>query len=324
MNNLPEVTMPIEDEAARLEEQLLADPRNAEIRGKIVMFYSLTARKERDEDVKRDAARKAAEHYLWLVEHQPDVELLENLTSLVGRDEKAVTKAKELWLEHAKRDNVTAQTLVNAASFLQLQPKDRLLSEQLLLRSVALDPNNAAARLRLAQFYITGPPPQPEKSLEHAEAALQLNRVPEYKEMLIEICAVASLEAGNLTKAAHYANELLEVLRSESGGMKWNRGNILHKGNIVLGRVALRNGDIAAAKHHLLEAGKTEGSPQLGSFGPNMALARELIAHDERAVVLDYLNLCEQFWKLGGEKLSEWKSNVEDGVDPDFGPNLIY
>ena len=57
----------------------------------------------------------------------------------------------------------------------------------------------------------------------------------------------------------------------------WNYGNALHKGNIVLGRIALERGDIAGAKEHLLAAGQTPGSPQVGSFGPNTTLAKELL-----------------------------------------------
>lgn len=53
----------------------------------------------------------------------------------------------------------------------------------------------------------------------------------------------------------------------------WNYGNAIHDGHMVLGRVALRRGDIEAAKRELLEAGKTPESPQLNSLGPNRSLA---------------------------------------------------
>jgi len=38
----------------------------------------------------------------------------------------------------------------------------------------------------------------------------------------------------------------------------------------------LKEGKVEDAKHYLLEAGKTPGSPQLNSFGPDMSLAEEL------------------------------------------------
>ncbi len=57
----------------------------------------------------------------------------------------------------------------------------------------------------------------------------------------------------------------------------WNYGNAIHDGNQFLGLVRLRQGDIEAAKEHLLAAGLSPGSPQLDSFGPSMVLARELL-----------------------------------------------
>jgi hypothetical protein len=50
-------------------------------------------------------------------------------------------------------------------------------------------------------------------------------------------------------------------------------GNAIQDGNIVLCRIALLDGKVEAAKVSLKEAGKTPGSPQLGSFGPNMSPA---------------------------------------------------
>ncbi|MFA6242397.1 MAG: hypothetical protein WC655_15790 [Candidatus Hydrogenedentales bacterium] len=264
------------------------------------------------------------EHYLWLAEFHPEVETAGDLVSLIRSDADIRERARKLWLAHTESKDAVAQTLVNAVAFLQLLARDRPLCESLLLRALELEPDNAAIHARLAQFYVLGPPARPDKTLEHAEAALRLNHIQEAEEGLLEMCAVASLGLDELETATRYAKELLAVLQSESGGMEWNRGNIRHKANIVLGRVALRRGDVDSAKQHLLEAGKTEGSPQLDSFGPNMALAQELIAQGERTVIIEYFDLCGKFWKFGAERLAEWKANVEKDITPDFGPNMIY
>jgi hypothetical protein len=86
----------------------------------------------------------------------------------------------------------------------------------------------------------------------------------------------------------------------------------------------LRTGDTEGAKKFLLEAGRTPGSPQLDSFGPNMTLAKELLGKGERSAVLEYFGLCGKFWKMGGDKLREWGALVKDGLVPDFGANLLY
>ena len=134
--------------------------------------------------------------------------------------------------------------------------------------------------------------------------------------------AMACLEKGRLDEAAARARELL--LRAESHREDWNYGNAVHKGNMVLGRVALRRGDINAAKYHLMASGRTPGSPQLDSFGPNMTLAKELLEGGERDAVVAYLNDCSHFWKMDRGKLKQWAALAEKGLVPDFGPNLSY
>jgi hypothetical protein len=111
-----------------------------------------------------------------------------------------------------------------------------------------------------------------------------------------------------------YSKELIE-----DRGTGWNSGNRTHYGNIFLGRVALLRDDIDSAKEHLISAGKTTGSPQLNSFGPDMTLARELLKVDKKEVVLEYFELCRKFWVHQLDKLDDWKVLVEGGRIPDFG-----
>ena len=134
--------------------------------------------------------------------------------------------------------------------------------------------------------------------------------------------ATAALEDGDTAKAEQYASEALK-LASEFRN-SWNYGNAIHKGNIILGRIALQSGDVTGAEQHLLAAGQTPGSPQLDSFGPNMTLAKDLLEKGERDTVLAYLQECAKFWKMGGSQLQEWVAKVKAGGIPDFGANLLY
>jgi len=95
----------------------------------------------------------------------------------------------------------------------------------------------------------------------------------------------AAVKAGMIAKAESYATELLSMTRQHR--RDWNSGNAIHDSNMVLGLVALRKGDREQAKQYLLEAGKTPGSPQLNSFGPNVTLAMELLRSGEREAVLE-------------------------------------
>lgn len=130
------------------------------------------------------------------------------------------------------------------------------------------------------------------------------------------------VETGALEKAKRCAEELLSL----SGKLEadWDQGNAIHKGHVILGRVALREGDLERAGRHLLSAGQTPGSPQLDSFGPNMTLAKELLEAGKSQVVLEYFALCGTFWQMGSAKLAAWRKAVETGQVPKFGANLIY
>lgn len=134
--------------------------------------------------------------------------------------------------------------------------------------------------------------------------------------------APAAFEKGEFDNARAYAERLL--VDAEAWPKNWNYGNAVHTANLVLGRLALRDSDVDAAKKYLLEAGKTPGSPQLNSFGPDMVLARELLKRGEKETVLEYFELCAVFWDKRSTKVPEWKEAVERDEIPDFGPNLRY
>ena len=132
--------------------------------------------------------------------------------------------------------------------------------------------------------------------------------------------AKRALERGETTKASSLARELLRL--ADSFKEDWNYGNAIHAGHILLGRVALQNGNVKEASEQLLLAGLTPGSPQLNSFGPKMRLATELMCVGETDAVLKYFDLCREFWTVGTDRLDSWSSQVLDGKTPDFGLNL--
>ena len=102
-----------------------------------------------------------------------------------------------------------------------------------------------------------------------------------------------------------------------------NYGNAIHHGNILLGRLWLGFGQTKEAKEHLIQAGKTQGSPRLNSFGPDMSLAKELLELGEEKVVMEYFKLCRKFWKMDNGRLDLWIMLVKEGKIPDFGENLL-
>jgi hypothetical protein len=134
--------------------------------------------------------------------------------------------------------------------------------------------------------------------------------------------AKESFVLSHIDDARQFATDLLRIAEKCRGD--WNYGNAIHDGNLVLGRIALREGRVDDAKRFLLVAGNTPGSPQLDSFGPNMSLAKDLLEHGETSVVLEYFELCRKFWEMESGKLNDWAKDIQAGKVPDFGANLLY
>lgn len=134
--------------------------------------------------------------------------------------------------------------------------------------------------------------------------------------------AKESFEIGKTEDARQYATNLLAL--SQKFQNDWNYGNAVQDANLVLGRIAVKENRIDDAKRCLMEAGKSPGSPQMNSFGPNMSLARDLASKGERDAVVEYFELCRKFWKMDQGRLTQWSQEVKAGRVPDFGANLVY
>lgn len=128
--------------------------------------------------------------------------------------------------------------------------------------------------------------------------------------------AKLSFETKNYENAKEYAEELIKS--SNVYTSDWNYGNAIHDGNMVLGRLAILDNEIPKAKEYLILAGKTPGSPQLNSFGPDLSLANDLLQIGETEIVLEYLLLCSSFWKNGSEKINYFENEIKAGNKPEL------
>ena len=187
----------------------------------------------------------------------------------------------------------------------------------------------AAATQLMAESRATQPeqPPESEATYQKREYEKDMAKLKSAKGEYDRWCALGpaakeSFNQGQFPDAKSFAEEL-EHLASKYK-TDWNYGNAIQDSNLVLGRLALKSGDVTAAKARLLASGRSPGSPQMDSFGPNMSLANDLLAKKEKAVVLEYFELCRKFWEMEEGKLNQWKEDVGQGRTPDFGPNLDY
>ncbi len=210
--------------------------------------------------------------------------------------------AKRRWSECAWQDSL-ARSAVDAQS-----------RYAALLRGRSM---TATQRLRRWSARWLAPVP-----LTAAHLVGTLFRRPRLRALTLPQIGERHLQHGDLASARRIADELLRVAALQPPD--WNTGNALHHGHLLLGRAALAEGNIPEAADQLLAAGRTPGSPQLNSFGPNCRLALDLLKAGQSVPVLAYLEACATFWKMDFGRLATWSAAIREDRLPEFGPNLHY
>jgi hypothetical protein len=132
------------DQVAELEAAWKRNRDDLETLEKLLFFYEPDiSGKRTSDDAMRIAARRPL--ILWLIEHHPDFEFHRQLAARIFghtdwlMDPHGYQAAKTLWLAHAARPDVSADTLRNAAWFLDVE--DKPLAERLLLEGRKKHPN---------------------------------------------------------------------------------------------------------------------------------------------------------------------------------------
>jgi tetratricopeptide (TPR) repeat protein len=310
--------------AQDLETALAKDPEDLAARTELIGYYwhrALTSTASR---------QPLQQHVLWIVEHHPEAAIggLPEAQLSPFQDGKAYEDAARGWRQAAVDHASDPAVLWNCAAFFLLS--DRPFSAELLKKGEVLDPRSPEWPRQLGRLYrfesSRGSREEKQRAATQAlaeyERAYGLTPGEHERDYLLEKLAKTAFDAGTFAKAESYARQALGA--AQRGPRDWNTGNAVHDGHVVLGRLALHEGKLADAEKELLAAGKTPGSPQLDSFGPNMTLAEELLEKGRKDAVLQYFQLCSGFWKMGKDKLAAWSAAVERGEIPDFGANLYY
>jgi len=215
----------------------------------------------------------------------------------------------------------------------ELKTETRNLSESALLTARKLQPENPMWLEGLSDFYRSMAAIAKTTEEKSALAARSLPALEQYLSwipegddnlLLYTQYARAAYTADEKQKAMAAATELLKLAAKNPDNSAY--GPAVHYGNLILGSLALHNNQLDVARASLLRAGRIPGGGTLSSFGPNMALAKEMLEQGETEVVLEYLELCKVFWisKYSGGRPEQWIRTIKAGDMPDFGANLRY
>jgi hypothetical protein len=295
------------NEVEALEVQLQANSLNIDARFQLLGYYS-------DKQYRNPlAAKKLASITFWLIDNMPDCGVIEHWGAIDKIiDEEIYDEFKRRWLCQVKNHRDNAEIISAAAGCLSLH--DPVLAEKLYRQAILVDPLEPDWSRNLARLLSLSGPDRAIDALDAMREALRKELDPIRQYYLLTNLAQFAFDASDFELAANAAVQCLSLV--STFGDDWNHGNAIHNANSVLGRIALRQGDLEAAKHHLVLAGATPGSPQLDSFGPDMDLAAELFASGERDCVIAYLKDCRKFWDKGVVK--KLIRQVETGKSPQF------
>lgn len=315
-------------EANALELGLTADPNNSETRLKLLAFYSSQP---------RSAAEYALRyrHLFWAIEHLAREPLCRSEFACRPTVEaEQCEHGATLWASNVAKFPDDAEALRNAAYF--TGSFDRTRSLEYYHKGRTLQPMDGYWPLRIALLYESDVVDERgaidaeigRECLIAYEEASQLigEAVPQYD--LKGRLARAAYYAGEDSKARKYADEVIGVFSALLGNDAYPRNDrsemvlAIHRVKLVLGLVALREGDVGKACEYLSAAGDFMNAPELASFGPNMLLALELIKEDQRDAVVQYIQKCGNVWH--NRSVGVWIEDVRAGRVPKFGANLRY
>jgi tetratricopeptide (TPR) repeat protein len=311
-----------DEEAAKLEKQVALNPEDLISLTELLGYYFLKS--HTDETVKQ----KREKYILWLIKNHPDAEVLGIPYGQIGHGDN-YPAAKKLWMEQIEKHPDDLKVVGNFARSVvrkdidlaikyykkakSLDPKkshtwDFWLGSAYDLKSMSSNRSEVKQDSEVAREALSNS----EIAMEYYESAFTHSPEKERSNML-PYMAQSALKAGKLDKAGEYANKMLAAAKTET-----KNGKLVYYGNFILGMLAVKKGDIDAAGKYLLEAGKSTGSATLNSFGPDMSLARELLAKGKRDIVLEFLKECSKFWKSSNGICDQWIKEMENGGTPDF------
>lgn len=338
------------EQVAGLEQKLSQNPDDVNTITMLLGCWFLKS--HTDNTIKQ----KREKYITWLIKNHPEAPVLGLPNGQLMPSNPLNTEEREpikkLWIEQVGQNPDNLQILWNAGKSMffidpelfeqyfkkgqSLAPNDPKWSQELgLFYSIGIDRNldKALKEFNIAQagakaqspemiakglsnfkkWHATTKKSNPEQALEEYKKAYALTKA---KDTLLPYMAKAAFDAGKNEDAREYSLEMLR--QAEKIGKKnWNYGNLIFNGNDYLGKIALKQGNIAEAQAYMLESGKTPGSPQLNSFGPDLTLAGDLLAQNQKDAVLQFLKDCSKFWKYNGT-CDQLIQKIENGETPDL------
>ncbi len=290
-----------------LEATVRKTPQSIDERVVLIGYYSANGKTPSDRTRLRT-------HVLWMIDNHPEhPSTAEPSLRDLPDDTDGNMQILDLWRKNLESRGDDLAVLKNAEKF--FFGKDPVEADQLIHRISEKEPNNREWAGELAQLYrMFGIPGEriddpAQRAAEEYKRVLALTRNTAAREALAGDMADAAFKLGDFAGAAELAKIYL----------RGNDRTAPQRANTILGRVAMRSGNVPGAKQYLLDSSKPDAEKDVSLAGPSMVLAKELLEQGEREVVLQYLDNCLSLWPRGENVLQLWMAEIKNGRTPKFG-----
>ena len=297
----------LRSKANELEANLRNSPDKIDDRLLLVGYYTWNGHDSLDK-------LRLRAHVLWMIGNHPEhPATAEPSLRDLPDDPEGNNQVLELWEQNLQARADDLAVLKNAEKF--FFGKDPAAADRLIHRIAEKEPANTQWPAELAQLYrMFGIPDETienptERVQEEYTRVLALTQNPAARKTLSGDMADAAFKIGDFPGAAALARIYL----------KSSDRPAVQRANTILGRVALRSGDVTSAKQYLLDSADSGAARDIGLSGPILVLAKELIERGERETVLQYLEDCLSLWPRGEAILQIWIAQIREGKTPNFG-----
>lgn len=293
-------------DAKQLEKTLASDAFDYSARATLLGYYASGRARS------KAAIKNRHRHILWVIEHVPECDLGRTPYLHIARTEypEAYNEAKRLLLLQCEKFKKNADILTDLGCVLGYEEPE--IAEPLLRQALAISEQKNRVRFWLASILHRSGKEQKDRN-KLVEAVSLMKKVVRQREPSRRFdyrfwLAKMALDSQQIDLARRVSEEMLN---DDSGNFQ-----SVHVAHIVLGSIALQNGNMISAIDHLCLAARVGRSPRLSSYGPMMSLAQALLEEGEREAVIDYLNHCKKFWRSGTKRLTNWVGEIETGRSP--------
>jgi hypothetical protein len=287
---------------------------DAELRAQLLGYYQVRKAQIRDRRLKA---------ILWMIDNRAADPITASGYCQIdaGDDPAGYGAVKVAWDRQLGAHSTDPVICANGAAFRSIA--DFHEAQGLMQQAIATDPKNAIWPEQLAimdeqqmKLHPADAGQLGNEAVQLRQSAYNLTSDPAHRFHVLLQMPDDALQGEDYIQAKRLGRQLIGTASKFPDDPCY--GDAIHRGNIVLGEASLQGGMLDRAEEYLTAAGATPGSPTLATTGPDLHLAKALLARGERTAVHDYLMQCTKFWKAGNEKLKAWITTLDSGGTPDL------